>query len=230
MKRFYKQAEASAAEGGFAIALDSRPVRTPGRASLIVPTRALADAIAGEWMAQGDDIDPRSMTCTGLSNAAIDRVAPDPAGFAAGLSVYGESDLLCYRADSPAALVARQADRWDPLLDWAAQHYDIVFAVATGIIHTPQPAATLERLTATTAARSPFHLAGLSPLVTITGSLVAALALAEGAVDADTVWQAATVDERWQAERWGEDALAQQAEDARRAEFLAAARFLQLLG
>ncbi|RJF93912.1 ATP12 family chaperone protein [Sphingomonas cavernae] len=230
MKRFYKQASVIDAEGGFGIVLDGRPVRTPGRAALTVPTRALADAITCEWMEQGDDIDPRVMRFTGLSNAAIDRIAPDASGFAAGLSIYGESDLLCYRAEGPAPLVARQTDAWDPLLDWAANRYDIVFAVATGIIHTPQPAATLERLAAATRARSAFHLAGLSPLVTITGSLVAALALAEGAVSADAVWQAVTVDERWQAEQWGEDALALQAQEARRAEFMAAARFLALLG
>lgn len=228
MKRFYKQAGVIEEAAGFGIALDGRPVRTPGRAPLAVPTRALAEAIAGEWMAQGDAIDPRTMPLTGLANAAIDRIAPDPDAFAAGLSAYGESDLLCYRADGPASLVQRQADAWDPLLDWAARRYDIAFVTATGVIHTPQHALTLARLAAATAARSPFALAGLSPLVTITGSLVAALALAEGAA-AEAVWQATTVDERWQAEQWGEDALAQQAERARHEEFMAAVRFLELL-
>lgn len=230
MKRFYKQAAVIEAEGSFGIALDDRPVRTPGRASLVVPTRALAEAISGEWMAQGDTIDPRTMPLTGLANAAIDRVAPDSAGFAAGLSAYGESDLLCYRAESPAVFVARQAEAWNPLLDWAAARYDIAFFVVTGIIHKPQHPRTLERLAAATAARSPFALAGLSPLVTITGSLVAGLALAEGAADTDAVWHAATVDERWQAEQWGEDELAAKAQEARRTDFLAAARFLELLG
>lgn len=226
MKRFYKTAEATA-EGG--IVLDGRPVRTPGRAALIAPTAALAEAIAVEWNAQSGTIDPRSMRFTGLANAAIDRVAPDPAAFAAGLAVYGESDLLCYRAEGPQALVDRQREAWDALLDWAAKRYDIAFQVTVGVIHAAQPPATIERLAAATAARDAFALAGLSPLVTISGSLVVALAITEGAVTAEDAWTAVTVDERWQAEQWGEDALATQALEARRAEFLDAARFLRLL-
>lgn len=229
MKRFYKEAAIAETPEGLGITLDGRPVRTPGRAPLTLPTRALADAIVTEWAGQGEQIDPRSMVLTGLANAAIDRVAPDPASFAAGLAAYGESDLLCYRADGPAPLVQRQADAWDPLLDWAAKRHDIAFVTVAGIMHAPQHALTIERLAAATAARDTFALAGLSPLVTISGSLVAALALAEGAFDAEAVWTAVTVDERWQAEQWGEDALAQQAEAARRRDFLTAARFLELL-
>ncbi|MBY8824883.1 ATP12 family chaperone protein [Sphingomonas colocasiae] len=226
MKRFYTSVSVTS-DGG--IALDGRPVRTPGRAPLVAPTAALADAIAREWAEQGDQIDPRSMRFTGLSNAAIDRVAPDPETFARGLSVYGESDLLCYRAESPETLVARQAAAWDPLLAWAATRYDVAFTVATGIVHRPQPDATLDRLTAATVARDPFALVGLSPLVTISGSLVTALAVAEEAVSPDAAWLAITVDEAWQAERWGEDTLAAQALEARRVEFIAAASFLSLL-
>lgn len=229
MKRFYKQTAVIEDQGGYGIALDGRPVRTPGRAALVVPTRALADAIAGEWDAQGETIDPRSMVLTGLANAGIDRVGADPEGFAAGLAAYGESDLTCYRADSPAPLVDRQAAAWDPLLDWAKARYDIAFVLATGVMHKPQHALTTERLAAATAARDPFALAALSPLVTISGSLVAALAVAEEAFEAEAVWEAVCVDERWQAEQWGEDELAQKAEAARRADFLTAARFLQLL-
>jgi chaperone required for assembly of F1-ATPase len=226
MKRFYKQVSVTP-EGG--VALDGRPVRTPARAPLVAPTAALADAIAAEWTAQGEDIDPRSMRFTGLANAAIDRVASDPASFARGLSVYGESDLLCYRAESPDALIRRQAEAWDPLLEWAAARYDVAFNVTAGIVHLAQPPATLERLAAATAARDPFALAGLSPLVTISGSLVAALAVAEGAMAPDVIWSATIVDELWQAERWGEDTLATQTMAARREEFLAAAEFLALL-
>jgi chaperone required for assembly of F1-ATPase len=226
MKRFYKAVSATP-DGG--IALDGRPVRTPGRAPLIAPTTALAEAIAHEWAEQGDQIDPRTMRFTGLSNAAIDRVAADPEAFARGLSVYGESDLLCYRADGPETLVHRQAEAWDPLLAWAATRYDVAFTVTTGIVHRPQPEATLDRLSAATAARDPFALAGLSPLVTISGSLVTALAVAEEAVAPDQAWSAITVDESWQAERWGEDALAAQALEARRVDFIAAASFLSLL-
>src|SRR3546814_223898 len=147
------------------------------------------------------------MPLTGLANAAIDRIAGGPASFAAGLARYGENDLLCYRAESPPDLVARQAASWDPLLDWARRRYDVHFEVTTGIIHRPQPEATIARLADAVAARAPFELAGLSPIVTVSGSLIAALALFEGAVGADSVWAAAQVDEAWQAEQWGEDDL-----------------------
>ncbi len=225
MKRFWKLVGVEGQE----IALDGRPVRTPGRAPLSLPSAALAEAVAEEWRAVGETIDPRAMPLTGLANAAIDRIAPDPAAFAAGLAAYGESDLLYYRADGPAPLVARQAAAWDPLLDWARARYDVHFEIATGVMHRPQPAATLARLGEAVAALDSFRLAGLSPIVTISGSLVAALALLEGAADAETVWRAAHVDENWQAEQWGEDALAARALDARRADFDAGVRLLALL-
>jgi chaperone required for assembly of F1-ATPase len=226
MKRFWK--EVAVGEDGV-VALDGRPVRTPGRVPLAVPAPALAQAVADEWRAVGETVDPRAMPLTGLSNAVIDRVAPDPRAFAAGLARYGESDLLCYRADAPAELVARQAAAWDPMLDWARTRYDVHFELATGVMHRAQPAATVVRLADAVAALDAWRLAALSPVVTITGSLVLAVALIEGAADADAVWTAATVDEAWQAERWGEDALASQALAARRAEFDAAVRFLSLL-
>lgn len=229
MKRFWKEVAIAAGDKGFAIELDGRPVRTPGRAPLAVPTAALAEAIADEWRAVTDTIDPRAMPLTGLANAAIDRIAPDAAGFAAGLARYGESDLLCYRADYPAPLVERQRAHWDPPLDWARGRYDAALNIATGVMHRPQPPATLARLGEAVAARTPFELAGLSPVVTVTGSLLLALALIEGALDAGTIWEAAQIDEAWQAEQWGEDELAAQARAARREEFDAGARFLALL-
>jgi chaperone required for assembly of F1-ATPase len=240
VRRFYKQAAAvplsrqpRESGGGtdewFGIALDGKPVRTPGRAELMAPARQLAEAIADEWNAQGETIDPRAMRLTGLANAAIDRIAPDPAAFAGGLAAYGESDLLYYRSDAPAALAARQAASWDPILAWAQQRYDAVFELATGVIHMPQPPETVERLAAALAARDPFALAGLSPLVTISGSLLTALALAEGAIGLDAAWAAATLDENWQAEQWGEDQEAAAALAGRRADFAAASRFLSLL-
>lgn len=226
MKRFYQAATVGRDRN---ILLDGRPVKTPGRADLAVPSDMLAGAIADEWNAQGETIDPRSMPLTGLANAAIDRVAPDPAAFARGLAAYGESDLLCYRADGPAPLVEHQARLWDPVLAWAQQRYDAVFELAAGVIHAPQPAETIARLGAAVESRDPFRLAGLSPLVTISGSLLIALALAEGALGLDEAWAAATLDERWQAEHWGEDAEAAQALAGRRRDFAAAARFLALL-
>jgi len=229
MRRFYKDAAVAPAAGGYALLLDGRPVKTPARASLVAPNERLAEAIAQEWRAQGEEIDPRSMPLTGLANAAIDRVAPDPQAFAAGLGRYGESDLLCYRAETPERLVARQSALWDPILVWARRRYDIELKVTAGIIHQPQPPATVDRLASAVTARTPFELAGLSPLVTIGGSLVVALALAEGAIGLDEAWNAATLDEQWQIEQWGDDAEAVAALAARRRDFEAGARFLQLL-
>ncbi|MBB3909805.1 ATP12 family chaperone protein [Sphingomonas desiccabilis] len=229
MKRFWKTVAVEPAETGLGIALDGRPVRTPGRVPLALPTPALAQAVADEWNAVADRLDPRAMPLTGLANAAIDRVAPDPAAFAAGLAAYGESDLLCYRAEDPEPLVARQQAAWDPVLGWARQRYDVTFAVTAGVMHVAQPPATIARLAEATAARDAFALAGLSPIVTVTGSLVLALALAERAFDAETVWNAAHVDEDWQVERWGEDPLATEARLIRRRDFDAAVRFLDAL-
>lgn len=226
MKRFYKQAAVGA---GGQILLDGKPVRTPGRTALALPNARLAEAIAEEWNAQGETIDPLAMRLTGLANAAIDRIAPDPAGFAAGLAAYGESDLLCYRAEGPAPLVARQAASWDPILAWARARYDVAFEIVSGILHKQQPAETVGRLAAAVEVRGPLELAGLSPLVTVSGSLIVALALAEGAIGLEPAWAAATLDEQWQAEHWGEDAEATQALAGRRADFAAAARFLSLL-
>jgi chaperone required for assembly of F1-ATPase len=229
VKRFYEQAVAAPAAGSVALLLDGRPVKTPARAALEVPTDELAEAIAAEWNAQGETVDPRSMSLTGLANAAIDRAAPDRAAFAAGLARYGESDLLCYRAEGPRPLVERQAAAWDPLLAWARRRYDVDFTVTAGIVHQRQPPATVERLAAAVSARDAFRLAALSPLVTISGSLVIALALAEGEIGLEQAWAAATVDEAWQAEQWGEDPLAVEALENRRREFEAAYRFLTLL-
>jgi len=226
MKRFWKTVTV---EPGNALALDGKPVRTPGRALLALPTLALAEAIATEWRTVEGDIDPRAMPLTGLANAAIDRVEPARERFAASLAAYGESDLLCYRAEAPAALAERQAAAWDPLLDWARHRYDVHFETTAGIVHRAQPPATLARLGEALATLDAFRLAGISPVVTVTGSLVAALALLEGAADAEAVWQATQVDEDWQAEHWGEDDLATQARDAHRADFDAGARFLSLL-
>ncbi|MES2442947.1 MAG: ATP12 family protein [Pseudomonadota bacterium] len=226
MKRFWKQVSV---EPGNSLALDGRPVRTPGRALLALPTPALAEAVAEEWRAVSGDIDPRAMPLTGLANAAIDRIDPAREAFAAALAAWGESDLLCYRAEAPEPLIARQDAAWDPLLDWARRRYDVHFETTAGIVHRAQPPATLARLSEAVAALDAFRLAGLSPLVTVSGSLVAALALLEGAADAETVWRAAQVDEAWQAEMWGEDELATQARSAHRADFDAGARFLALL-
>ncbi|QIK95257.1 ATPase [Sphingomonas sp. HDW15A] len=230
MKRFWNDVAVREAETGFGIELDGRPVRTPAGNALVVPTRALAEAIATEWGDCGDELNPRAMPLTGLTNAAIDRIAPDPVSFASGLAKYGEADLTCYRAEGPDALVRRQAESWDILLDWARRRYDVDFACSSGIVHVAQPADTVAKLAHSVAILDPFRLAALAPIVTIGGSLVAGLAVLEEALPADSAWEAVSLDERWQAEQWGEDEEATAALDARRADFLSAACFLSLLG
>lgn len=229
MKRFYERAGAVRGSDGWTVALDERPVRTRGGRLLAVPARKLADAIAAEWAGQEGEIDPAAMPLTGLANAAIDRVAPHAAEFAAELAQYGETDLLCYRADSPAELAGNQAAAWDPLLEWARQRFDIAFETITGIVHRPQPESTVMRLRGATGTYDPFRLAGLSPLVRIGGSLVAALALAENAFDEETIWAATRVDEDWQIGHWGEDEEAIAARDSRRGAFGAGTRLIRLL-
>jgi chaperone required for assembly of F1-ATPase len=228
MKRFYKQAAVVPVEGGHGIALDGKPVRTPGRAPLALPSRALAELVAQEWEEQGEEIRPAAMPSTGISNAAIDHVLPDPNAFASGISAYGRSDLLCYRADGPGELIERQARIWDPLLEWAAMRYDVALRTTTGILPVDQPPATLARLEGVVAAFSPFVLAPLSTMVTLTGSLIACLALLDGGRDVDAIWDACDLDERWQAELWGEDAEAATRTAHRRAEFETAARYCLL--
>lgn len=229
MKRFYKQADVAEVDGGYSVTLDGRSVRTPARALLAVPSRALAEAMAAEWNAQGEEVDPRSMVFTGLANGAIDQIAPDPISYGKGVAVYGESDLLCYRADSPSSLVTEQQQAWGPLLDWAQHRYDVAFAVATGIVHVPQPAETVARLAAAVAACDAFTLAGLSTLVTMSGSLVIGLAVLEKAFPIDQLWQASELDELFQARLWGEDELAAKRRALREVDFAQAAEYLALL-
>ena len=229
MKRFWKTVEKVRLEDGWTIALDGKPVRTPARAPLIVPTEKLARAIAEEWSAVTGEIDPRAMPLTGLANAAIDRVAADRQAFAVGLAHYAEADLACYRAEWPPELVERQSQTWDGLLAWARRRYDVDFATTSGLVHVPQPPATVERLGQAVAELDSFRLAGLSPLVTASGSLIAALAVIEKAMTAEKAWESVSIDDRWQLEKWGRDVEAEAALEARRQDFLAGARFLDLL-
>lgn len=229
MKRFWKDVDVERESAGWTVKLDGKPVRTPARANLLVPSEKLASAIAEEWRSVGEDIDPRSMSLTGLANAAIDRVAPDRQAFAAGLARYAEADLACYRSDWPPELVGRQAEQWDGLLAWGRRRYDVDFSTTSGLLHVPQPAATVDRLAHAVAELDAFRLAGLSPLVTTGGSLLAGLAVLEKAMTPEAAWNAVSVDERWQLQQWGEDAEAKTALDNRERDFLAAARFLELL-
>jgi len=230
VRRFWKEVTVERDDAGWAVRLDGGAVRTPARAALSGPSRALADAIAEEWRFVGDEVDPRGMPLTGFANAAIDRVAPDRQAFAAGLGRYAEADLACYRSEWPPELVERQQQGWDPLLAWARRRYDVDLATTSGLIHIPQPPATVDRLVHEVTALDPFRLAGLSSLVTIGASLIAGLAVLEKAIPTEEAWAAVSLDERWQLEQWGSDTEAEKALDSRRRDFLAAARFLELLG
>lgn len=230
MNRFWKHAGAVPADGGWAIELDGKPLRTPGRNAFTVPSEALARAVAAEWDACAEAVDPRAMPLTGIANAAIDRVASDSAAFAKGVANYAAADLLCYRAESPRELRARQEQVWDSLLSWGRRRFDVDFETTCGIVHVAQPAATVHRLGHAVAALDPFRLAALSLLVSISGSLIIGLGVAEGAIAADEAWSAATIDEQWQRDQWGADEEALAALDTRRRDFMGAARFVELLG
>lgn len=229
MKRFWKDAAVAQHERGWGIELDGKPLKTPARSPLVVPSEKLAEAIADEWRCVSDSVDPRLMPLTGMANAAIDRVGPDRRAFADGLARYAEADLTCYRAEWPPELIERQKGPWDKLLGWARRRYDVDFSTTSGLVHLPQPQATVERLAHAVASLDPFRLAGLSPLVTIGGSLVAALAVLEKAITPEQAWEAVSIDEHWQLEQWGADAEAKAALENRRRDFVTAARFLELL-
>ncbi|EYD73445.1 ATP12 family chaperone protein [Limimaricola hongkongensis] len=229
-KRFWKAASAAPAEGGWQVLLDGRPVRTPAKAALVLPTRALAEAVAAEWQAQEERIDPGAMPATRTANSAIDKVTATRAEVAGMLAAYGGSDMLCYRAEGPAELVARQAAEWDPLLDWAATRFDARLAVTAGIMPVAQDAAALERLGAPVHAMEPFALSAFHDLVALSGSLVLAFAVTEGRLDPQEAWRLSRLDEEWQIEQWGVDDEAEALAQRKRAAFLDAARFWTLLG
>lgn len=229
MRRFWRNVAVSRVGAGFAVALDTRPVRTPGKAPLAVPSRALADAVAAEWAAQGDAVDPATMPVTRAANSAIDKVAPQRDAVARMLAEYGGTDLLCYRADGPQGLVDAQAAGWDPMLDWAERTYGARLRITTGVMPIAQDRDVLERLAEPLFAMSPFELTGVHDLVTLSGSLVLALAVAEGGHDADAIWALSRIDEEWQVREWGRDDEAEAAAAAKRRDFLAAHRFLDLV-
>lgn len=226
MKRFWTDVSVTEVESGFGITLDGRPLKTPAKVALELPTRALADAVATEWSVAGENVDPRAMPFTGLANAATDRAGDD---LVAGIVRYAATDQFCYRAEGPTALVERQAEAWDALLGWARRRYDVDFACCSGVVHIAQPAETVRKLGHAVTTLDRFRLAALSPLVTIGGSLVAGLAVLEQAIPSEAAWEAVSLDERWQLEKWGSDSEAEIALDSKRADFLAAARFLELL-
>ena len=227
-KRFWKEATAVETDGGFAVRLDGRPVKTPAKAALSVPTLALAQAIAAEWDAQQGVVKPETMPMTRMANSSIDKVAPLRAEVIAELARYGASDLLCYRAAEPPALVERQAAAWDPMVDWAATHLHAPLVLTFGVMPVAQPEASLIRLAGQVARFSDFGLAGLHDLVAISGSLVLALAVADGRLTAENAFGLSRTDNSWQAEQWGVDEDEAANEALRQAAFLDADRFLEL--
>lgn len=227
-KRFYKSAAIEPEGDGFVLALDGRRARTPGRAPLSLPTRPLADAIAAEWNAQGATIEPRSMPLTKIANSAIDGVAPDPEAVAADLARYGGSDLIVYRAGEPEKLVEMQSTAWDPVVLWAKSRLGARLVLRQGLTFVDQPPESLDRIGAAIRARSPFRLAALHVMTTLTGSVLVPLMHTAGDLDAEAAWHAAHVDEHFQESRWGQDHEAMERRAFRRAEFDAASRFHRL--
>lgn len=229
-KRFWKEATVEEVEGGWTVRLDARPVKTPAKAPLVLPTRALAEAVADEWEAQQGEVRPDTMPFTRAANSAIDKVAPQRAEVVAIIAAYGDSDLLCYRATGPQELCDRQARAWDPLLDWASDALGARLVATAGVMHIAQDQAALDRLTARVAAMTPFQVAAFHDLVALSGSLVLALAVVDGRIDPQSAWELSRLDETWQIEQWGEDEEAAAAAEVRRAAFHQAARFFGLCG
>jgi len=227
-KRFYKEAAAGETPDGYAILLDGRAVKTPSKQLLAVPCAALARAMAEEWAAQGEYIDPRSMWLTKLANTALDLVKPRRAAVIAEIVAFAGTDLLCYRAEAPAALVARQAATFEPLLEWAAAR-GIRLKTTTGLIHIAQDDQALAACGQALEGLDHFRLAALHNAVTLAGSAVIGLALAERHLDAEAAFAAAYLDEAWQMEMSGRDAEEEARLARRRAELLETARFLDLL-
>lgn len=224
-KRFWKEATVAEVADGFAVHLDGRGVKTPAKAPLVLPTRAMAGAVAAEWQAQGEKIDPLTMPVTRSANAALDKVRSQHAEVAALIAAYGETDLLCYRAEKPEALVARQAAGWDRWLDWADAQYGARLTVTKGVLPVPQPDAARATLAARVEAHDVWELAALHDLVGITGSLVLGLAVAERQLSADEAWSLSRIDDDWQIEQWGEDEEATVHAALKKAAVLHAERF-----
>ncbi len=229
MKRFYKAVAVEPVENGWRVTLDGRPIRTQGRQLQQVPTRALAEAMAEEWAAQGDEIDAACFFLRDLADYAVDMVAADRNAAIAEIVPFAETDTLCYRADPDEPFHRRQCAVWDPLLSAAELRHGLKFERVSGIIHRAQPAETLAALRALLAAQDDFTLAALKTLASISASLVIGLAALEAGAYATELWNAANLEEDWQAEQWGSDYLAEQVRARRLATFTQALRFVTLL-
>lgn len=231
-KRFWKASEVVEAQDkpGFIVQLDGRILRTPAKAELIAPTLEMAQEIAAEWDAQEGVINPNTMPFTRSANAAIDKVRIQHAEVADMIADYGDSDLLCYRADAPEELIARQAGGWNPILDWAEKEFGTRLTVHTGVIHSAQPANAIAILRDKVHALGPFQLTAIHDLVSLSGSLILGLACARGAIDPDEAWALSVIDDTWQQEQWGADEEATKMAAIKRDSFLHAKRFFDLSG
>lgn len=227
-RRFWTDADLRPADGGFEIMLDSRVLRTPGKHALVLPTEALARAVADEWLAQGEVIAPQTMPLTRAVNSAVEKVAPQFDAVAAMLANYGGTDLLSYRATDPQSLIDMQAREWDPLIDWSARHLDAPLRVTQGVIPIDQDQDALDRLHARVRAQDHWGLTALHDLVTIPGSLILGLAVIEGRIDGAEAHRLSRIDEDFQAERWGADEEAAEAAEGRRLSILSAERLWSL--
>ncbi|MEP2989860.1 MAG: ATP12 family protein [Parasphingorhabdus sp.] len=229
MKRFYKNVDLKDDADGFKIHLDGRPVKTPARNGLILPTRQLAEKIIDEWESQGQEINPDTMPMTALAQGALDQVVRERQRIVGRIAAFADSDMLYFRGDnSQADLVEHQAENWDPLLDWARSRFDVSFKLVHGIMHESQSDETIARLSVAVESHDNFALAAMLSISGLTGSLIATLALFEKKFDPVLIWQLSNLEELWQEQQWGSDELAQQKRDAREAEYLAAVAFLEL--
>ncbi len=227
-KRFWKEAVVVPSGDGFAVTLDARPLKTPARTPLVVPTAALAQAIAAEWDAQTGLVKPETMPFTRTANSALDKVTPQFDAVVEMLAQYGGTDLLCYRATDPQALIDRQNAAWDPLLDWVAMQFNARLRAVPGVMFIQQDLGALARLHAAVAAQSAFQVAGFHDLVAISGSLVLALAVTQGRLTAGNAFGLSRIDERWQSELWGVDDEAAMLDALKKTAFDDAARFFAL--
>lgn len=229
MRRFWKEARVTAEDGGHAVRLDDRAVHTPARNRLIVPARALAEAIAAEWDGQGDKVVPATMPMTRAANTVLDRISSAREEVVTTIAAYGATDLVCYRAPHPRELAARQAAAWDPLLDWARERLSARLAVAEGVMFVAQENTALAALNAAVSAHDDWELSALHDLVTLSGSLLIGLAVSHRQLTGEDGWRASRIDEDWNIEEWGEDAEAALAAARRRQDFMNAVRFLDLV-
>jgi chaperone required for assembly of F1-ATPase len=229
-KRFYSAVSVGERDGGFAVLLDGKPVKTPGRVTLILPTPQVAQLVAEEFAAQDKEIDPVAMPVMRMANSAVDGVANDTASVAEDIVKFSGTDLLFYRAASPRPLVERQAAAWDPVLDWARRDIGARFFLAEGVMHVAQPPESIEAVRRhMDARRDPLRLAAMHVMTTLTGSALLALAVEAGALDAEAAWTAAHVDEDWNIDQWGSDAEAEQRRAYRKVDMMAAARLLKAI-